>query len=70
MRSVRASRAPERGTKAASRCRMNHFVANFTGWLASLLLIATATVLWGIAALIVWISGNGKTTCRAWRFGR
>jgi hypothetical protein len=43
---------------------MNHVVTNFVGWLASLLLIATATVVWGIAALFVWISGNGTAPSR------
>jgi hypothetical protein len=49
---------------------MNHFLANFTGWLASLLFIATAAVLWGIAALVVWICGNGNATWRKWRVAR
>jgi hypothetical protein len=38
---------------------MNQLVANFVGWLAALLFIAVATVLWCIAALVVWLSGNG-----------
>ena len=37
---------------------MNQFIANFVGWLASLLLITIATILWGGTALLVWISGN------------
>jgi len=37
---------------------MNQLVANFIGWLALLLLIVIASVFWGIAALLVWISGN------------
>jgi hypothetical protein len=49
---------------------MNHFVANFVGWLASLILIATATVLWGVAAMLVWISGNGASTGNGWRFAK
>ena len=44
---------------------MNQFLAHFIGWVASLLLIAAATVLWGTAALVVWISGNGKAACSA-----
>jgi hypothetical protein len=38
---------------------MNHVVTNFVGWLASLLFVVTVTAVWGIAALCVWISGNG-----------
>lgn len=49
---------------------MNQLVTSVVGWLASLLLIATATVLWGIAALLVWISGNGTAPTGARRFAR
>jgi hypothetical protein len=37
---------------------MNHLLTNFVGWLASVLLIVTATVLWGVAAVFVWIGGG------------
>jgi hypothetical protein len=49
---------------------MNQLVTNFVGWIASLLFIAAATVVWGIAALLVWISGNGTATCTARQFAR
>ena len=37
---------------------MNQLIANFLGWVASALFVATAAVFWGIAALLVWVSGN------------
>ncbi|MEO6789078.1 MAG: hypothetical protein ABI318_23395 [Chthoniobacteraceae bacterium] len=37
---------------------MKQLVANFTGWLASLLFVVTATVLWCAALLMVFLSGN------------
>lgn len=45
---------------------MNHFVVNLVGWLALVLLIAVATVAWGIAGLLVWMSGNGTVTGAVW----
>ena len=44
---------------------MKQLVANFVGWLASLLLITAATVLWGATALCVWLSGNGTLAGRS-----
>ena len=38
---------------------MNQLFSKVVGWLASLLFVATATVLWGIAASLVWVTGNG-----------
>jgi hypothetical protein len=43
---------------------MNQLVGKSIGWLASLLLVTTATVVWGIASLVVWISGNASGTVR------
>lgn len=43
---------------------MNQLVANFVGWLASLLFITAASVLWGFAAMLVWLSGNGTMPAR------
>ncbi len=48
------------GTDFAIPFRMNHLVANFVGWLASALFVATVTVVWGVAAALVWITGNGS----------
>ena len=38
--------------------RMKQLVAHLTGWLAALLFIVAATVLWGSASLVVFLSGN------------
>ena len=38
--------------------RMKQLLPAFAGWLASVIFIATATVLWGGALLIVFLSGN------------
>ena len=37
---------------------MKQLVANFTGWLATVLFVAVAAVLWGVASLVVFLSGN------------
>jgi hypothetical protein len=49
---------------------MNPLVGNFVARLASVLLVATATIVWGIASLLVWISGNGAATDRKERLAR
>jgi hypothetical protein len=49
---------------------MNQIVTGFVGWVAAALLITTATVLWGIAGLLVWISGNGSATGGTQRLAR
>jgi hypothetical protein len=49
---------------------MKQFIADFVGWMASLLLVATATTLWAIAALLVWITGNASGTGGSWRFAK
>jgi len=61
-RFTQVTRTAVNGTKSAPRRGMNQFVGNFVGWLALLLIIAVATLFWGIAALLVWISGNGSAT--------
>ena len=37
---------------------MKPHVANFTGWLASLLFVAVATIVWASTSLVVFLSGN------------
>ncbi len=49
---------PKAARKLPADHRMNHLLTNFVGWLASVLLIVTATVLWGVAAVFVWIGGG------------
>jgi hypothetical protein len=39
---------------------VNQLIGNFVGWLSSVLFIATATLLWCVAALLVWVSNNGS----------
>jgi hypothetical protein len=45
---------------------MNHSVLNLVGWLALVILIAVATLAWGIAGFLVWVSGNGTLTGAVW----
>ena len=44
---------------------MKDLLANFVGWLASLAFVVVATILWGAAALFVWLSGNGTLAERS-----
>ncbi len=37
---------------------MKAYVANFTGWLASVIFIVIATMVWAITSLVVFLSGN------------
>jgi len=46
--------------KLRSQCSVNQFIGNLVGWLSSVLFIATATLLWCVAALLVWVSNNGS----------
>ena len=37
---------------------MKQLVANFTGWLATVIFVAVATMVWAITSLVVFLSGN------------
>ena len=37
---------------------MKQLVTNFAGWLASVLFVAVATMVWAITSLVVFLSGN------------
>ena len=37
---------------------MKPYVANFTGWLASVVFVAVATMVWAMTSLVVFLSGN------------
>ena len=57
--------AGERGEASTGRWQcdtqppiMKPYVANFTGWLASVLFVAVATMVWAITSLVVFLSGN------------
>lgn len=69
-RANRLARAAASGMKLAHHFCMNQIVTSFVGWLAWLLLLTTATVLWGIAALLVWMSGNSTARGGTRRFAR
>ncbi len=45
-------------------------LAHFHGWLVMLLFLTAVTVFWSIAALIVWIAGNGTGTPELRKFAR